>query len=68
MSEGKRQQGASAETDIWSTCFAILFLKRATQPLPHIKTGDEWPSPAPKDEGASKDETPAKSDSPFRKK
>jgi len=55
-------QGASAETDIWGTCFAILFLKRATQPLPHIRTGDERSSPSPKDE------TPEKGDSPFRKK
>jgi hypothetical protein len=31
----------SMEGEIWSTCFAILFLKRATQPL--IKTGDEKP-------------------------
>ncbi len=30
---------ASTESEIWSTCFAILFLKRATQPLPTIKTG-----------------------------
>ncbi len=29
----------SSETDVWATCFAILFLKRATQPL--IRTGDE---------------------------
>lgn len=31
----------STEGEIWSTCFAILFLKRATQPL--IKTGGEKP-------------------------
>jgi hypothetical protein len=26
------------EGDVWATCFAVLFLKRATKPLPTIKT------------------------------
>lgn len=39
----------SSEGDIWATCFAILFLKRATQPL--IKTGEaKAPPPKPADE------------------
>jgi hypothetical protein len=32
--------------DVLASCFAILFLKRATKPLVLIKTGDEKPKPA----------------------
>jgi len=39
-------KGPAQETETWSTCFAILFLKRATRPLPSVKSVDERVKPA----------------------
>ncbi len=38
-------KGSTTETETWSTCFAILFLKRATRPLPSVRSVDDRPKP-----------------------
>ncbi len=40
--DGSWMASATSDHAIWDTCFAILFLRRATRPLIDVATGDRY--------------------------
>ncbi|HVE39791.1 MAG TPA: FecR domain-containing protein [Planctomycetota bacterium] len=47
--DGSWLENSQSTTSTWDTCFAILFLRRATRPLPEVASEDRLPPKTPKE-------------------